>query len=108
LRDAIIPDRLAMRIAAVTNKTTMVATSSFMTPYSFLFEKFGLKPLQQAGLASVSKKVSVPYGRRFPVACYRELQSLAKVIRTLFRYIAEIETMLKELIKSLENKPLNP
>jgi len=36
------------------------------------------------------------------------LQSLAKVIRTLFRDIVEIETMFKALIKSLENKPLNP
>jgi hypothetical protein len=38
----------------------------------------------------------------------QRVESLAKVIRTLFRYIAEIERMLKALIKSLENKPLNP
>ncbi|MBW2251824.1 MAG: hypothetical protein JRF60_14655 [Deltaproteobacteria bacterium] len=54
------------------------------------------------------------------------VESLAKVIRSLFRdiedfdliekgklgilkkEIAEIERMLKKLIKSLENKPLNP
>jgi len=54
------------------------------------------------------------------------IESLAKVIRTLFRNIddldlinkgelgtlkkdiSEIERMLKALIKSLENKPLNP
>jgi hypothetical protein len=44
----------------------------------------------------------------------KELQrpeSLEKVIRTLGhtkKDIAEIERMLKVLIKSLENKPLNP
>jgi CBS domain-containing protein len=37
-------------------------------------QKRAHSPQLAAGLASVSKKVSVPYGRRFPVACYRELQ----------------------------------
>jgi acetoin utilization protein AcuB len=37
-------------------------------------QKRAHSPQLAAGLASVSKKVSVSYGRRFPVACYRELQ----------------------------------
>jgi hypothetical protein len=37
-------------------------------------QKRAYSPQLAAGLASASKKVSVPYGRRSPVACYGELQ----------------------------------